>query len=132
MPGSHQKPNPSLLDKLLVASLLGLVLYQTRRVASPGPSGAEGLQYLWALGALLFALGLTAIASDLIQGLHRMVRTYRAINPKRSDASANWLTVKQARKAGLGRFKGLFLGIMDGQPLCSLFKSLLYRSNLPS
>ena len=118
MPGHHLKPNSSLLDKLLVAGLLGLVLYQTRGVASPGPSGVEGLQYLWALGALLFALGLTAIASDLIRGLHRMVRTYRAINPKRSEASAKWLTVKQARKAGLGRFKGLFLGLMDGQPLC--------------
>jgi len=39
------------------------------------------------------------------------------LRPKRSDASASWLTPRQARKAGLGRSKGLFLGILEGLPL---------------
>ncbi len=39
------------------------------------------------------------------------------MRPKLSNASASWLTKRQARKAGLAKTDGLFLGIADGQPL---------------
>ncbi|MBR9820145.1 MAG: type IV secretory system conjugative DNA transfer family protein [Rhodobacteraceae bacterium] len=55
--------------------------------------------------------------ADLAALIRRAGRLYRAVRPRRSDASARWLTPRLARKAGLGRSKGLFLGILEGQPL---------------
>ncbi|MEO0698971.1 MAG: type IV secretory system conjugative DNA transfer family protein, partial [Pseudomonadota bacterium] len=65
----------------------------------------------------IFAFGVFAVGADLFTLVVKLGRTFRALRPKRSEASASWLTKRQARKAGLAKTKGLFLGILEGQPL---------------
>lgn len=111
-----QSPSGGLLPKLLLTTALGYGLHHTWPAINGG--GAEEWQvYAWAGGAVLAALGTGAILGDasvLAQNVHRR---FRALRPAASNASAKWLTKAQARRAGLGRTSGLFLGIMDGLPL---------------
>ncbi|MEL6467777.1 MAG: type IV secretory system conjugative DNA transfer family protein [Pseudomonadota bacterium] len=66
---------------------------------------------------MIFAFGVLAVAADLSTLIVKLGRTFRALRPKRSESSASWLTKRQARKAGLAKSKGQFLGILEGQPL---------------
>ncbi|MHC0054152.1 type IV secretory system conjugative DNA transfer family protein [Actibacterium sp. D379-3] len=117
MNGSPQKPGSGLIGKLLVTTALGYGLHQSWPLVQPGSFGPDWWAYAWGGGALIFAFGITAVAADLIALLVKLGRTFRALRPKRSEASASWLTRRQARKAGLAKTKGLFLGILEGQPL---------------
>lgn len=117
MSGAPQKPGAGLIQKLLVTTALGYGLYEAWPHVLPVGDGSEWLLYAWGGGALIFALGVAAVAADLIALIVKLGRVFRALRPKRGDASASWLSSRQARKAGLGKSKGLFLGILQGLPL---------------
>lgn len=117
MNGAPQKPAAGLIQKLLVTTALGYGLIESWAYVQPGTFGPEWWRYAWGGGALAFVLGAAAAAADLIALFVKLGRMVRALRPKRSEASASWLTRRQARKAGLGKDKGLFLGILEGRPL---------------
>ncbi|MCR9087543.1 MAG: type IV secretory system conjugative DNA transfer family protein [Rhodobacteraceae bacterium] len=117
MNGAPQKPGAGLTGKLLVTTALGYGLYQGWPLVQPGSYGPEWWSYAWGGGALIFAFGVVAVAAELSTLIVKLGRTFRALRPKRTDASASWLTKREARKAGLANNKGLFLGILEGQPL---------------
>ncbi|QEW21467.1 Conjugal transfer protein TraG [Marinibacterium anthonyi] len=117
MHGAPHKPGAGLIQKLLVTTALGYGLYHSWPYVQPGSFGPEWWLYAWAAGALVFGIGVSGVVAELMAATLKLGRIFRALRPKRSEASASWLTVKQARKAGLGQAKGLFLGILDGQPL---------------
>lgn len=117
MNGAPQKPGSGLIQKLLVTTALGVGLYQRWPLVQPGSFGSEWWGYAWGGGALIFAFGVFAVVADLSTLIVKLGRTFRALRPKRSAASASWLTKRQARKAGLTKTRGLFLGILEGQPL---------------
>lgn len=117
MSGAPQKPGAGLIQKLLVTTALGVGLYESWPLVQPGSFGLEWWSYAWGGGALIFAFGVFAVAADLSTLTVKLGRTFRALRPRRSEASASWLTKRQARKAGLAKTEGLFLGILEGQPL---------------
>lgn len=112
-----QPEGPKLLPKLLVTSALGTALYQTWPLVAKAPYGADWGLIVWGLGAVATIAGAYGVATEVGALVARVSRTFRAFRPKESPASAKWLTTREARKAGLGNTEGLFLGILEGQPL---------------
>jgi len=117
MADNAPKPGATLVQKLLVTTALGYGLHQSWPTVVSGAHDPEWWLYAWGAGALAFGFGVLAVLTDLVTLAQRAARIFRALRPKRSEASASWLSKKQARKAGLGECEGLFLGILDGQPL---------------
>lgn len=115
MPPSSQQAG--LVQKIAVTAALGYALHVSWPYVRGGFHGQEWWGYAWGFGALAFVGGAAAIAADIITLLQKLSRTFRALRPKRGDHSAQWLTKKAARRAGLGKTLGLFLGILEGQPL---------------
>ncbi|WP_300071796.1 type IV secretory system conjugative DNA transfer family protein [uncultured Ruegeria sp.] len=111
------QPGATLVQKLLVTTALGYGLHQSWPLIQSGGFGPEWGLYAWGAGALACGLGALAVLSDLLALAQRAARIFRALRPKRSAASASWLTKRQACKAGLGDSQGLFLGILEGLPL---------------
>jgi type IV secretory pathway TraG/TraD family ATPase VirD4 len=112
-------PNPGggLLPKLLVTTALGYGLAKTWPLVRLELIGSDPASTAWGMGAAIFAIGGFLVLADLAAILLKIARTLRALRPPRRDASARWLTRRQARKAGLGDTKGVFLGILNGLPL---------------
>ena len=105
-----------IVQKLLVTSAIGLVLYRTWPVIAQG-AAAEWQTYAWGAGAVLCLAGAGAVGGEIARLTVRVSRAFRALRPRLPDSSARWLTRKEAQRAGLGETKGLFLGIVDGLPL---------------
>lgn len=112
-----QPEAPKLVGKLLLTSALGTALYKTWPIVAKAPYGADWGLIVWGLGAVAAITGAYGVATEVAALFARVSRTYRALRPKESAASAKWLTAREARKAGLGSTEGLFLGILEGQPL---------------
>lgn len=117
MRGPDHKSGGELIPKVLVTLGIGYALHASWDYVRPGAYGPEWWVYAWAAGACIAALGAATILFDVISFVQKIVRIFRALRPRRGDASARWLTPRQARKAGLGKSEGLFLGILEGQPL---------------
>ena len=107
----------TLLEKLLIAGLVLYGLVVSWPYVQPGVHGAENWRLLWSAGALFFVMALAVMLTDVLGMIQKALRTFRALSPKPSAASASWLTVPQAIKAGLGGSKGMLLGLLEGQPI---------------
>ena len=116
MTGTTQ-PQGALVPRLLGTALLGTVLYYTLPLVAPMPNGPGWEQALWSVGAVATLGGIFGVVRELGAVATRIVRTFKTLRPRQTDASARWLTARQARKAGLGGTEGLFLGILEGQPI---------------
>ena len=116
MRAPNQNGAGSALGRLLITSAIGYGLYVTWPIVS-GVNSEEWQLYAWGGGALVAGLGVASALRDMAALTQNVHRTFRAMRPKLSNASASWLTKRQARKAGLAKTAGLFLGIVDGQPL---------------
>jgi type IV secretion system protein VirD4 len=114
---SNDHSGGSLTAKLLITSAFGTALVKTYPVVMTAPYGPEWGIYVWSIGAVLTASGIAAIARDVVQIATGVSRNLRALRPAKTGASAQWLSARQACKAGLGKTAGMFLGIVDGQPL---------------
>lgn len=108
--------NTGTLARCIYSGVLGYVLYLSWPYVGYGQPN-EWAVYAFGLGTLAFAVG----ALDAVQGLatciHKSIRTFRAHRPKLAKNAAGWLTRKKAMKAGSGKTKGIFLGLLDGLPL---------------
>lgn len=107
----------SLAAKLALTTAIGTALWQTYPIVMVSRHAPEWGLYAWGIGAFLFLGGVGGILKDASQALTAASRTWRAYRPKLSDQSASWLTPREARRAGLTGSEGLFLGILEGQPL---------------
>ncbi|MEI4233002.1 type IV secretory system conjugative DNA transfer family protein [Roseovarius sp. D22-M7] len=108
---------PSIASRLLLITALGTVLWQTYPVVLQSRQALEWGVYAWGIGAFVFAAGLGAVLRETGETVSNAWLTFRAWRPKRSEHDSDWLTSTQARKAGLGSVSGLFIGILDRQPL---------------
>lgn len=117
MKQSNDHSDGSLTAKLLITSAFGTALTKTYPIVMTAPYGPEWGIYVWGIGAVLTASGIAAIARDVVQIATGVSRNLRALRPAKTGASAQWLSARQAYKAGLGKTAGMFLGIVDGQPL---------------
>lgn len=101
----NQNGAGSAIGRLLITSALGYGLYVAWPVVNGG--GAEEWQlYAWGGGALVTGLGVASALRDMAALTQNVHRTFRAMRPKLSNASASWLTKRQARKAGLAKTAG--------------------------
>lgn len=105
------------VPKLLVTTALGTALYKTWPFVAKAPHGADWGLIVWGLGAVATIAGVYGVTAEITALATKVSRTFRAHRPKVSPASAKWLSAKEARKDGLGKSAGLFLGILEGQPL---------------
>ncbi len=115
---SNSNPHSGgIVPKLLITSAIVSTLGHTAPMLSPTAHSAEWIKYAWGAGVMLAVLAGITVLSDVAALIVRMARKFRAHRPFLSNASSQWLSAKQARKAGLGKTSGLFLGILDAQPL---------------
>ena len=103
--------------KLLLTSALVTALYKTWPIVARAPYGEEWGLIVWGLGAVVCTVGAAGALRDVAETIASAGRTFRALRPAVSDQSAAWLSVREARKAGLTGSKGLFLGILEGKPV---------------
>jgi len=115
MRGSNEHKG-SLAGKLSITTALGYALWETYPIVLVSRHAREWSLYAWSIGAALFVAGVSGIAHHSGASFTAAIRTFRAFRPKLSDQSATWLTVKEARQAGLTGSEGLFTGILDGHP----------------
>lgn len=73
--------------------------------------------YAYGAGCLAAALIGGSVLGEISAFAERLHRIVRAHTPGDALGSAAWLSRTEARKAGLGKSAGLFLGILDRQPL---------------
>ncbi|WP_029058376.1 type IV secretory system conjugative DNA transfer family protein [Stappia stellulata] len=118
---SNQQHDP--IAKLLATSALAAVLYHTWRFVQPSQQDAEWAQAIWGFGALLAVTGAYEAARDAVSVSSKAARKFRALRPKLSASSSSWLTVREARRAGLTEDTGIFLGLLEGRPL-SIFNAV--------
>lgn len=117
MAGGAPNSSVGLFPKLLITSALGYGLNATWASVRLELIGADMTSTVWAIGAALFVAVFAAVLADLAAVFRRLARLIRALRPPRRDASARWLTKREARKAGLGNTNGVFLGILNSLPL---------------
>lgn len=103
--------------RLLSTSAIGYGLHQTWPIVAPASHAPEWMTFAWAGVALICAKSSLSLLGGVAQGLTKLSRSYRALRPRLPSSSAKWLTPRQARKAKLGKTEGVFLGILEGQPL---------------
>ncbi len=108
---------PSTTFRLIVAGLIGYGLVHTWPIIQPERSPAEWMIYAWAGAALICAASVLAALRDIAQIILAMVRSFRAHRPKISNASSDWLGIRAAKRAGLHKQEGWFLGVLDGLPV---------------
>ena len=108
---------PSVAGKLFLTTALGFALWQTAPIVIQSRHELEWGVYAWGVGGLAFLAGAGATVRDLGQGITAAMRTFRAYRPAPTDNASSWLTTREARKAGLTSSGGLFIGILDGQPV---------------
>ncbi len=114
---SPQYGTGKLVPRALITGGLYLGLAETWPLIAPGSHPPEWQIYAWGAAAALALVGTGAVAADLAAIAKQIRRVIRAHRPGDALGSADWLRRKEARKAGLGKTKGIFLGILDGQPL---------------
>ncbi len=115
---SAMRPNGSgPVVKLMILVGLCILLAKTWPFVRWMPEGPDWPHFLWGFGVFIVLSGTYNLSRDVVSLLTLAKRTFQAHRPKRSDASAQWLTAREAVKAGLGKTQGLFLGILEGQPL---------------
>lgn len=117
-PNAKPSHGGQLIAKILVTgcTIYGLqVLYHEVLGAYAAPP--EWLVYTYAALVVFAITASVSTAYEVAAIAQRINRRWRALMPGRSLGSAGWLTARQARRAGLGGTKGLFLGILEGQPL---------------
>lgn len=113
-PARHK---PGVIGMLLATTCIGRALYVTWPYVQVMPNGPGWTQLAWGLGAALALGGFSSACADVASAFGKAFRTFRTLRPKSSVPAAAWLTRAQARKAGLCRKSGLFLGIVEGKPL---------------
>ncbi len=107
----------SFMMRLLSTSAIGYGLHQTWPIVAPTSHSPDWMTYAWAGVALICAKSSLSLLGVAAQAVTKLSRTYRALRPHLPSSSAKWLTPRQARKAKLGKTNGVFLGILEGQPL---------------
>ncbi|MEM6890135.1 MAG: type IV secretory system conjugative DNA transfer family protein [Pseudomonadota bacterium] len=117
MAGQSSNTGAGLLPKLLLTAALGYGLAKTWPNIRFELVGSDIGSTLWVLAAGVFLVGLAASLSGITRSFLKIARLIRALRPPRRDASARWLTRKDALKQGLHKPKGLFLGIVEGVPI---------------
>lgn len=108
---------PSVGGKLILTTALGYALWETYPLVISHRYDLEWGIYVWGLGGACFAAGALQITGAAAQAIMSGARSFRARRPKLPESSSRWLSVREARKAGLGKTKGLFLGTLEGQAL---------------
>jgi type IV secretion system protein VirD4 len=109
--------NSGPLVKILILVGLCFALKETRPYVRGMPDGPDWQHLMWGFAAFIALTGAYNLTRQVIATFSMAKRTFQAHRPKRSESSASWLTARQATKAGLTKTKGLFLGILEGQPL---------------
>ncbi len=112
-----QGHKPSVAGKLLLTTALGCALWETYPLVIRHQHDLEWGIYVWGLCGACFAAGALQIAGAAAQAVTSGARNFRAHRPKLPKSSSRWLSAREARKAGLGRAKGMFLGILERQPI---------------
>lgn len=109
--------NSGPLVKILILVGLCFALKETWPYVRGMPDGPDWQHLIWGFVAYIALTGAYNLSRQVIATFSMAKRTFRAHRPKRSESSASWLTARQAAKAGLTKTTGLFLGILEGQPL---------------
>ncbi len=106
-----------LVPRLLVTGGLYTALAKTWPLIAPGSHAPEWQIYAWAGAAAMALVGTGVVAAELAAVAKQIRRVISAHRPGDTLGSAGWLRRKEAKKAGLTKTNGLFLGILEGQPL---------------
>lgn len=111
MSGESDKGQPILGPAILLAGLLTLV-FQWRAIdALP----ADWQALAWPVALVVIALLAGQLALRLIGAALKLPRLLKMLGKKTSHGSARWATKKDARRAGLHKGKGLFLGVHEAR-----------------
>lgn len=106
----------SAFARAVTCALVGWLLGRSWPDVSAG-GVPEWQLYGFALGALFFVFMVMAVLADFSRLISNISRTWRSMRPGTKVAAGGWLSVREAKKAGFGGTKGLFLGVLMHLPI---------------
>lgn len=110
MSGESNKGQPILGPAILLAGLLYVVFEASAIDALP----SDWQAVIWPVALTAIALLAGQLFLRLIGAALKLPRLLKMLGKKTSHGSARWATRQDARRAGLHKGKGLFLGVHEG------------------